>query len=65
MARPKRSADTVFHDLPADWHWEQDAELRFSRVEVRSGSPEAVGTFISSEKTRWAKVIKDSGIKFD
>src|SRR5258706_5030023 len=39
MARPKRSADTVFHDLPADWYWEQDAELRFSRVEVRSGSP--------------------------
>ena len=34
-------------------------------TEVRSGSPEAVGTFISSEKTRWAKVIKDSGIKFD
>ena len=34
-------------------------------TEVRSGSPEAVGTFISSEKTRWAKVIKDSGITFD
>ena len=34
-------------------------------TEVRSGSPEAVGTFISSEKTRWAKVIKESGIKFD
>ena len=34
-------------------------------TEVRSGSPEAVGTFISSEKTRWAKVIRDSGIKFD
>ena len=34
-------------------------------TEVRSGSPDAVGAFIGSEKTRWAKVIKDSGIKFD
>jgi diguanylate cyclase (GGDEF)-like protein/PAS domain S-box-containing protein len=30
---------TVFHDLPADWYWEQDAELRFAKVEVRNGAP--------------------------
>src|SRR5512145_1763915 len=26
--------------LTSDWYWEQDAELRFTRVEVRSDSPE-------------------------
>ena len=34
-------------------------------TEVRSGTPESLGTFISSEKTRWAQVIKESGVKFD
>jgi tripartite-type tricarboxylate transporter receptor subunit TctC len=34
-------------------------------TEVRSGTPEALGTFISSEKTRWAKVVKEAGIKAD
>jgi hypothetical protein len=24
-----------------------------------------LGTFIATEKTRWAQVIKESGIKFD
>ena len=34
-------------------------------TEVRSGPPAALGSFIASERTRWAKVIKESGIKFD
>ena len=34
-------------------------------TEVRSGTPESLGTFISNEKTRWAQVIKESGVKFD
>ena len=34
-------------------------------TEVRSGTPESLGAFISSEKTRWAQVIKESGVKFD
>ena len=34
-------------------------------TEVRTAQPEALGTFISTEKNRWAQVIKESGIKFD
>jgi tripartite-type tricarboxylate transporter receptor subunit TctC len=34
-------------------------------TEVKSGTPQALGSFIAAERTRWAKVIKDSGIKFD
>ncbi len=34
-------------------------------TEVRAGTPEALGTFIASEKTRWAKVVKEAGIKAD
>jgi len=24
---------SLFHDLPADWYWEQNAELRFTKIE--------------------------------
>jgi tripartite-type tricarboxylate transporter receptor subunit TctC len=34
-------------------------------TEVRAGTPEALGAFISSEKARWAKVVKEAGIKAD
>jgi len=34
-------------------------------TEVRAGPPEELGAFIASEKTRWAKVVKDAGIKAD
>lgn len=34
-------------------------------TEVRSGPPEALGSFIVSEKARWAKVVKEAGIKAD
>jgi tripartite-type tricarboxylate transporter receptor subunit TctC len=34
-------------------------------TEVRSGPPEALGSFIAGEKTRWAKVVKEAGIKAD
>ena len=34
-------------------------------TEVRAGPPEALGTFIASERTRWAKVVKENGIKAD
>ena len=33
--------------------------------EVRAGTPEALGTFIASEKARWATVVKEAGIKAD
>ena len=34
-------------------------------TEVRAGAPEALGAFIVSEKARWAKVVKEAGIKAD
>src|SRR6266699_1318059 len=34
-------------------------------TEVRAGTPEALGTFIVNEKARWAKVVKEAGIKAD
>ncbi len=34
-------------------------------TEVRTGTPEQFGDFIRSEMARWAKVVKDSGAKFD
>jgi len=32
-------------------------------TEVRTGPPEALGSFIVNEKSRWAKVVKEAGIK--
>ena len=45
----------------------QDMKDRLAALgtEVRSGTPESLGSFIASEKTRWAQVIKESGAKFD
>lgn len=34
-------------------------------AEVRPQSPEQFGAFIASEKSRWAKVVKESGEKFE
>jgi tripartite-type tricarboxylate transporter receptor subunit TctC len=34
-------------------------------TEVRTGPPEALGAFIVREKARWAKVVKEAGIKAD
>ena len=34
-------------------------------TEVRAGPPEALGQFIASEKARWAKVVRENGIKAD
>jgi diguanylate cyclase (GGDEF)-like protein/PAS domain S-box-containing protein len=53
---------TVFHDLPADWYWEQDAELRFSKVEVRNGAPaeQALAARILGKK-RWETGIDIEG----
>ena len=39
--------------------------LAAAGAEARPGSPAEFGNFIRSEKTRWAKVVKDSGAKFD
>jgi tripartite-type tricarboxylate transporter receptor subunit TctC len=34
-------------------------------AEVRTDTPEALATWISNEKGKWAKVIKDSGVKLE
>jgi tripartite-type tricarboxylate transporter receptor subunit TctC len=40
---------------------------RFAKqgTEVRTGSPESLGTWMRTEQAKWAKVVKDSGAKFD
>ena len=34
-------------------------------TEVRTGSPESLGEWIRDSQAKWAKVVKDSGVKFD
>ena len=41
------------------------AQLATMGVTPMPGTPEEFGTFIRSETTRWAKVVKDSGAKID
>lgn len=44
-----------------------DVKERFARqgVEVRTSTPEQFGEFVRAEVGRWAKVVKDAGIKAD
>ena len=44
---------------------EMKERLAQQGTEVRTGTPEQFGEFIRSEMARWAKVVKDSGAKFD
>jgi tripartite-type tricarboxylate transporter receptor subunit TctC len=34
-------------------------------LEVATGTPEALGTFMQAETAKWAKVVKESGAKPD
>lgn len=34
-------------------------------TEVRAGAPESFGKWLVSEQAKWAKVVKDSGVKFE
>lgn len=45
----------------------QDMKERFAKqgTEVRTGTPEALGQWMSAEQAKWAKVVKESGAKFD
>ena len=45
----------------------QDMQDRLTAAgaEARPGTPAEFGNFIRSEKVRWAKVVKDSGAKFE
>ena len=44
-----------------------DMKERFAKLgtEVRTGSPEALGKWMQTEQAKWAKVVKESGTKFD
>jgi tripartite-type tricarboxylate transporter receptor subunit TctC len=40
-------------------------KLAAQGTEVRADTPESFGTFIRNETARWAKVVKESGAKFE
>jgi tripartite-type tricarboxylate transporter receptor subunit TctC len=44
-----------------------DMKARFAKLgtDVRTGTPEALGSWMQAEQAKWAKVVKDSGVKFD
>jgi len=44
-----------------------DMKERFAKqgTEVRTGTPEFLGNWMTVEQARWAKVVKESGAKFD
>jgi len=44
---------------------EMTDRLSKAGAELRPQSPDQFGQFIASEKARWAKVVKESGAKFD
>jgi tripartite-type tricarboxylate transporter receptor subunit TctC len=44
---------------------EMSDRLSKAGAELRPQSPEQFGQFIASEKARWAKVVKESGAKFE
>jgi tripartite-type tricarboxylate transporter receptor subunit TctC len=45
----------------------QEMRERFAKqgTEVRTGSPEGLGQWLRTEQARWARVVKESGAKFD
>ena len=44
-----------------------DMKERFAKqgTEVRTGTPESLGNWMRTEQARWAKVVKESGVKFE
>jgi tripartite-type tricarboxylate transporter receptor subunit TctC len=45
----------------------EDMKARFAKqgTEVRTGTPESLGEWLRTELARWAKVVKESGAKFE
>jgi tripartite-type tricarboxylate transporter receptor subunit TctC len=44
-----------------------DMKERFAKqgTEVRTGTPESLGEWLKAEQSRWAKVVRQSGVKFE
>ena len=44
-----------------------DMKERFAKqgTEVRAGTPESFGSWLRNEQARWARVVKESGTKFE
>jgi tripartite-type tricarboxylate transporter receptor subunit TctC len=44
-----------------------DMKERFAKLgtEVRTGTPESLGNWMRTEQAKWAKVVKESGARFD
>jgi tripartite-type tricarboxylate transporter receptor subunit TctC len=44
-----------------------DMKARFAKLgtDVRTGTPESLGAWMRTEQAKWAKVVKESGTKFD
>ena len=44
-----------------------DMKERLAKLgtEVRAGTPESFGKWLGTEQAKWAKVVKESGVKFD
>ena len=44
-----------------------DMKERFAKqgTEVRTGTPDSLGEWMRTEQGKWAKVVKESGVKFD
>ena len=44
-----------------------DMKERLAKLgtEVRSGTPESFGTWLATEQAKWAKVVRESGVKFE
>ena len=61
-ARKKRAPRGVTGGLASDWYWEQDAALRFTRVQVRSGdrAEQALAERIIGRR-RWETGIEIEG----
>jgi len=45
----------------------QEMKERFAKqgTEVRTGTPESLGQWLSTEQAKWARVVKESGAKFE
>ncbi len=44
-----------------------DMKARFAKLgtDVRTGTPEALGSWMQAEQAKWAKLVRESGTKFD